>query len=81
MLKVRSQVSKKLNSYLPNTNLNAPTVSTSSIVTYTKDILSFVFLPITIIWGIIGSFIGIGNNQQSRNDNNQASFDNQRAQR
>jgi len=78
---VRSQVSKKINSLLPNSNLNVSSVSSSSIVTYTKDILSFVFLPITIIWGIIGNLIGIRSNQEPRNNNAQPNISNQRTQR
>lgn len=78
---MRSQVSKKINSLLPNSNLNVSSVSSSSIVTYTKDILSFVFLPITIIWGIIGNLIGIRSNQEPRNNNAQPNISNQRTQR
>jgi len=74
IIPVRSQISKKIGNILPNSNSN--TASSSSLVTYTKDILSFVFLPVTIIWGIFSSLFGLGSTQQTNDRNNRQSNNN-----
>ena len=71
-LKIRSIVSKKLGNLLPNSSSNTSTNATSSLVSYTQDIFSFIFLPVTILWNIIGSLLGLGNNE-SRNTNQASS--------
>lgn len=59
-----SKISKTLGSYLPSTSSSSSSSSSSgdnssSLMSYTRDIMSFIFLPITIIWGLIGGLFGL----------------------
>ncbi len=55
----------------------APSVSSGSagrgtVATYAYDLLNLFFLPITIIWGIISSFFGLGGTVQQAQPPQQA---------
>lgn len=74
IIPTRSQVSKKIGNLMPNLGTSSSSSSgssstSSSLVTYGSDILSFIFLPITIIWGVVSSFFGLNANQNNRGNN------------
>jgi UBX domain-containing protein 1/4 len=61
-----SAVQKKLSSFIPTTSSSSSTSGSTSIVTYATDLISFVLLPFTIIWGMISSLF-FGTNSPSSN--------------
>lgn len=54
---------------MTSTPANDSTQATNSVVTYASDLLGFIFLPFTIIWGIISNLFGIGNNENQNAGN------------
>jgi hypothetical protein len=56
---------------MPTSNSsNNGNVSTSNVLmTYANDFVGFLFLPFTIIWGLITSLIGIGSGTNRSTDN------------
>lgn len=61
----RSSAAKKLSNMIPtsasSSSSSGGAVATSSSIL--SDIASLIFLPITIVWGIVSSFFGFGTNQ------------------
>jgi len=70
IIPTRSKVSKALGNIIPNSSSTSNGSTSSSVATMATDLASFIFLPFTIIWGIVSSFLGMGNNS---NDNSNSS--------
>lgn len=68
IIPTRSKTSKAFSNLMPMTSASANDSSqaTNSVVSYASDLLGFIFLPFTIIWGIISNLIGIRNNAGNR---------------
>lgn len=63
IIPTRSKSSKALSNLLPSSSMvssNSANSTSSTVMTYTTDLLGFIFLPFTIIWGIISNLLGIG---------------------
>ena len=59
--KIKSVASKTLVNLLPSsTSTTSSNGSSPSVITYATDLLGFLFLPFTIIWGIVSNVLGIG---------------------
>lgn len=59
IIPIRSKSSKAMSNILPSSS-SSPTSST--VARMANDLFCFILLPFTIIWGIVSSFLGIGNN-------------------
>lgn len=65
-----SKTVKALSTLLPSTssvrNSGGSNSTTSTIVTYATDLLGFMFLPFTIIWGIVSNVLGLNSPHSNR---------------
>jgi hypothetical protein len=71
VIPIKSKAAKTFERIIP-TSTGTTSSGTSTVATFANDILSIVFLPITIIWGLVTSLFGLSgtsaNNQQTRRD-------------
>lgn len=72
IMPIRSTASKALSNLMPKISSVSSSGSneSNSIVGYVNDFLGFLFLPFTIIWGLIGGIFGIRSNRSNSGSSN-----------
>ena len=59
VIPIKSKAAKTFERIIPTSTGTTSSTGTSTVATYANDILSLLFLPVTIIWGLVTSLFGL----------------------